>query len=188
MGVDYRNQFDFNPAAPGYEGAVYTQYQVMKFAPNLAYMVNDHFSIGASVHIGYAALDLGQGTAHGYGAGVQLGALYKAGPLSFGASYISPQEVDHKRVYNFNADLNGDGLSTGPGEDGIQDDLKLEAPQNIAFGVAYQPTTKLLVEVDAKWINWADANGYDDFDWENQWVFGIGTQYKATPKLTLRAG
>ena len=38
-----------------------------------------------------------------------------------------------------------------------------------------------------KWINWGDADGYKDFDWDNQWVFAIGCQYQLIPKLFLRA-
>ena len=32
----------------------------------------------------------------------------------------------------------------------------------------------LLVETDVKWLNWANAAGYKDFDWNNQWVYAIG--------------
>ena len=47
----------------------------------------------------------------------------------------------------------------------------------------------LIVEVDGKWLNWGGADGYSDFDWEDQWVVGCGLQYAAIPKkLYLRAG
>jgi len=51
MGVDYRNSgIGLNPATPGTgnEGDIYTQLQILKFAPNLAYLVTPNFSIGAS--------------------------------------------------------------------------------------------------------------------------------------------
>ena len=41
---------------------------------------------------------------------------------------------------------------------------------------------------DTKWINWADADGYEDFDWDDQYVFAVGGQWQALPKLFLRAG
>jgi long-chain fatty acid transport protein len=44
------------------------------------------------------------------------------------------------------------------------------------------------LEADVKWLNWADADGYSDFGWDDQWVFNIGAQYKPTPKLALRVG
>lgn len=130
MGGITRDKLDLFPGGNA-EGEVFSQYQVMKFAPNLAYLVNDRFSIGASVHVGYAALDLGQGTSHSFGAGVQLGAIYKVAPFTFGVSYISQQGVTHERVYNFNSDLNNSGVTGDiPGEDNIQDDLDLESPIN----------------------------------------------------------
>ncbi|MDH4230578.1 MAG: outer membrane protein transport protein, partial [Nitrospirota bacterium] len=46
----------------------------------------------------------------------------------------------------------------------------------------------LLLEADVKWLNWADADGYKDFGWDDQWVFNIGAQYKPTPRLALRVG
>ncbi len=187
MGVDYRDKLDLFPGN-GAEGSVYTQYQVMKFAPNLAYLVTDNLSVGASIHVDYAALDLGQGTSHSYAAGLQLGTIYKVGPVSLGLSYTTPQKVTHRNIYNFNADLNGDGDSSDMGEDYDKDNLKLEMPQTLGFGIAFEPVKNLLIETDAKWVNWADADGYKDFDWENQWVYGLGIQYKPLPAWSLRAG
>ncbi|WP_461871421.1 OmpP1/FadL family transporter [Hydrogenobaculum sp.] len=37
-------------------------------------------------------------------------------------------------------------------------------------------------------MNWSNADGYKEFGWKDQWVFAVGTSYKVTPKLTLRAG
>jgi long-chain fatty acid transport protein len=176
LGVDYRNKLQYPflyPSATGYW--LDTEYQVMKFAPSLAYLVNDNLSLGAALHIDYANLDFGQGASHGYAAGIQLGALYKTGPMSFGISYVSPQKVTHERVFDFDGDF-------------IRDDFDLESPQNLAVGIAYQPTTRFLIECDVKWINWGDADGYKDFEWDDQWVFAVGGQYKPTPKLALRLG
>ncbi len=39
-----------------------------------------------------------------------------------------------------------------------------------------------------KYIDWGNAEGYKDFDWGSQTVFGLGVQNKTTDKLTLRAG
>lgn len=177
LGVDYRDSITM-PFGSG--ETLYTNLQIMKFAPSLAYLVNPNFSIGAAMHINYGALDLGSGTSSGFSLGAELGAIYKTGPLSFGAVYISPQEIKHKNVANFDK---YSAMST------TLDDLKLESPQTIGFGVAYEPMQNvLLIEADAKWLNWAEAKGYKDFGWEDQWVFNVGGQYKVTPKLALRAG
>ncbi|RJR25557.1 MAG: hypothetical protein C4582_03340 [Desulfobacteraceae bacterium] len=168
MGVDYKEQ------SPPVFGDLYTKLEVMKFAPNIAYLITPDLSVGASVHIDYGNLDLGSGGSHGYAMGLQLGALYHIGIFNFGLSYITPQKVSHDRV----ADFDGDGKL---------DTLELEGPQSFAFGVSAAPLKNLLIELNLKWYNWGDAEGYKDFDWENQWVYAIGGQYKIG-NLSLRAG
>jgi long-chain fatty acid transport protein len=175
LGVDYRDRL-----MPG--GEIFTQYSVFKFAPNLAYRITDNLSVGVNFQLDYTALDLGSGTSSGFGFGGQVGAIYKLGPVSFGLSYVSPQNVNHKKVSDFNSD-------------GRMDTLKLEMPQTVGFGIAFQTPGKLLlkddsllIEGDFKWINWANAQGYKDFGWRDQYVFGFGVQYKPIPKLAIRLG
>jgi long-chain fatty acid transport protein len=168
MGVNYKEE------DPMFQNT-YTKLEVMKFAPNLAYLVTPDFSVGASVSVSYQNLDLGAGGEHGYAYGAQIGALYHLGMFNFGAAYTTPQKVTHENVFDFN-------------QDGDFDDLDLEAPQNFAFGVSAEPIDALLVEFDTKWYNWSDADGYKDFDWEDQWVFALGAQYKVTQALSLRIG
>lgn len=178
LGVDYREKFDLDPATPGNQ-AVYTNLQVMKFAPNLAYMVSPNFSIGAAIHVNYGALDLGDGTSSGFGIGGQVGAIYKTGPFQLGAVYVTPQSVKHKRVANFDAAFGSTTL----------DDLKLQSPQSLGVGAAMDAIPgKLLVETNLRWLNWGDAKGYKDFDWKDQWVWSLGAQYKVNQQFTLRAG
>ncbi len=168
MGVNYKEE---NPMF----GNIYTKLEVMKFAPNVAYLITPDFSIGASVSVGYQNLDLGAGGEHDYAYGMQLGALYHIGMVNLGMSYISPQKVTHENVFDFNGD-------------GDFDDLDLEAPQSLAFGISLEPNPSFLVEFDTKWYNWSSADGYDDFDWDDQWVFALGAQYKPIPALSLRVG
>ena len=181
LGVDYRDTaFDTTPL-PGSGGAyplvqgAYTQLQIMKFSPSIAYQVNNNLSLGLGVHIDYANLDLRNGSSFNYGIGAQLGALYKASDmLTLGATYITPQEVDHQNVV---------GTPAG------SRDLKLESPQQVGVGISVEPIRNaLLVEVDGRWINWSSATGYDDFDWKDQWVLAVGVQYKPTKQLALRVG
>ncbi len=168
MGVDYKEQ------SPEAFGNLYTKLEVMKFAPNIAYLVTPDLSVGASVHIDYGNLDLGKGSAHDYALGLQVGALYRVGMFNLGVSYTTPQKVSHDKV----ADFDGDGTL---------DTLELEGPQNLGFGVAATPFENFLVEFNTRWYNWGSADGYKDFDWEDQWVYAIGAQYKIN-KLSLRAG
>lgn len=152
-----------------------TQLMILKVAPTLSYQASDNFSIGAALHVVNSTLDLGQGSSAAYGYGVQIGALYHVDSFHFGLTYISPISADHKNV--FDLDL-----------DDSQDDFELEAPQQLGFGIAYEPNEKILVELDTKWINWADAAGYEDLDWDDQVSVAIGVQFKPVEALALRIG
>jgi len=183
LGVDYR---DTSLDQPGYYdfgafgkfplvGGEYTDLAIMKFAPSIAFQPSDKLSLGLALHVDYGRLDLRQGSSANYGLGVQAGLIYKIlDSLSLGLNYTSPQNIDHDKVYDFDGD-------------GSLDTLKLEAPQQAGVGLAYT-YRNLIVEADVKWLNWSNANGYDDFDWEDQWVFAFGIQYSPIPKLALRAG
>ncbi len=152
----------------------------MKFAPSLSYLVTPNFSIGGALHINYGSLDLGDGTASNFSFGAELGAIYKTGPLSLGAVYITPQKTNHKNVANFDKYTIG---STS------MDNLELESPQTFGFGIAYEPIQNVfLIETDVKWLNWADADGYEDFGWKDQWVFNVGAQYKPIPSWHFGQG
>jgi len=176
LGVDYRNEFDLDPFFTPDNQDVYTNLSILKVAPNLAYMLTPNWSIGASVHFDYGSLNLGDQTKSNLGVGFQLGTIYKNGPVSVGAVYVSPQKIKHEKV----GDLDGDGSN---------DNLTLESPWTFGVGVAVEPVEKvLLIEANAKFISWGSAEGYSDFDWRNQWVFSLGAQYKPIPKLALRAG
>ncbi|MCG6894932.1 MAG: outer membrane protein transport protein [Desulfobacteraceae bacterium] len=185
LGVDYKdtvvdNQsfYDFGPFGqfPLASGE-FTSLQIMKFAPAVAFQPNSKMSFGLAVHIDYGILDLRSGNASGYGFGIQPGFIYNfTDQLSFGLTYVSPQEVDHEKV----ADFDGDGRL---------DDLTLESPQQLGLGLAYDFLGgQALIEGNVKWINWSNAKGYDDFDWKDQWVYAIGAQYQPTERLSIRVG
>lgn len=181
MGVDYKgrsidqNNF-FGTNAPLASGT-YTDLQIMKFAPSISWQPLYWLSLGMAVHIDYSTLDLRQGNENNFGWGLQFGAIAKpTDQISLGVSYITPQPIKYGDI----ADFDGDGA---------MDNLTLESPNQLAFGVAYEPLPqKFLVEANVKWLNWSGAQGYKDFDWSDQWVFAIGAQYRPIPKLALRAG
>lgn len=169
MGVDYK---DTSPLF----NDLFVKLEVLKVVPAIAYVINDNISIGGSINFSYSNFDLGSGSAHNFSSiGAQVGVLYKRGILSVGASYFTPLKVEHKNV--FDLDL-----------DGTLDDIDLEAPQGIVFGIAVEPVENLLLEVNTRWYNWADAEGYKDYDWKNQWVFAVGAQYRPISRLALRSG
>lgn len=187
LGVDYRQSkldqpefYDFTglagaPADGPLITGEYTQLQSMRFAPAFGFQPNAKLSFGLAGIIEYSNLDLGQGSDWDYGFGVQGGAIFRPiNDLSLGLNIITPRKLEFEKVADFD-------------NDGSLDDLDLEAPLEIGAGAAYM-FSKFLIEADVKWINWSNADGYEDFDWNDQWVFAIGGQYQPIPKLFLRAG
>ncbi len=171
LGVDYRDT-----AVAGTGAVDSTQLMILKFAPTFAYQVNDRLSVGLAAHVVNSALDLDHGTASAYGFGGQVGAIYRlSDTVSLGATYQSAVNADHQNVF----DLDGDGA---------MDDFAFEAPQSFGVGLAWRVTPALLAEINGKWLNWSAAEGYDDLDWEDQYVVAVGLQYQALSWLTLRVG
>lgn len=186
LGVDYRGTpLDqpgfFPPPSPGMPSfpliqGEFSSLMVMKFAPSVSYQVAPNLSFGVAAHIDYATLDLRNGGSPAYGFGAQLGVLWQpVKHLSVGATYTTPQATKFSQVVNYM---------------GMPRDLELESPHTIGVGVAYSfLEDRLLVTAEGKWLNWADTKGYGDFDWQDQWVAGVGIQYAAIPKkLFLRVG
>jgi long-chain fatty acid transport protein len=186
LGVDYRGgaldnskAYDFGPAAgdnrfaPLIQGE-YTSLQIMKFAPAVGVLLTDKLSLGMAMHIDYAMLDLRNGTSPDYTAGAQLGLIFMpTDSINLGLSYTTPQETVHDNI-------NLPNLKK----------LKLESPNQLGVGASYEipSAMNLLVEADVKWLNWANASGYKDFDWNNQWVYAVGLKAEPVKKFTVRAG
>jgi long-chain fatty acid transport protein len=181
LGVDYKDTpidyATYSPSGAPVASGEYTELQIMKFAPSLAFQLLPNLSLGLAFHIDYETLDLRDGGSTAYAFGIQPGIIWKPiDNLSLGLTYISPQKATFDNVADFD-------------QSGFSDNLDLEAPQQVGFGAAYFFTgIELLVEADTKWINWSDADGYDDFDWDDQWVFALGAQWQPIHGLFLRAG
>lgn len=180
LGVDYRDtaiDYATYPGGAPVASGEYTELQVMKFAPSLSFQLLPNLSIGLAFHINYANLDLRNGGSTDYAFGVQPGIIYKpTDNFSLGLTYISPQKATFDNVIDFD-------------QNGFSENLDLEAPQQLGFGAAYHFTgIDLLLEADTKWINWSDADGYEDFDWDDQVVLALGAQWQPIQGLFLRAG
>lgn len=179
MGVDYKDS-QLKNFGPGLGTDLKTDFQVMKFAPNLAYRILPNLSVGAALQVNWSQLDLGDGSAHAFGVGTQLGVIYKPiDALSLGVTYQTPQKHTFKRIANLDVLLGSTDRDT----------LALEQPQQVVLGIAYDIIpNKLLMEVNGKWLNWADAEGYKDFGWEDQYVVAVGVQAKPVDWLAIRVG
>jgi long-chain fatty acid transport protein len=133
------------------------------------------------------------GYSYSYGGGFKVGALWKAQPwLNFGISYQSEMWMTRFHRYA--------GLLAGHGS--------FNVPPTLTEGVTVWPVKSLAVSAEheiifygmipalanngdrpltkAQWQLGAD-NGAG-FGWKTMNIFRIGTQWQATPALTLRAG
>ena len=137
-----------------------------------------------------------------WGVAGKVGTQIKLGPMvRFGASYTTKTAIS---LDNGDATLNF-GMAK------VKYDAKMDDftwPQEVEFGVAFLPAKGLTVAADVKWINWSDAikkpilkisdpnmAGVPQqidipfvMNWDDQWVFAIGTEYAINTMNILRAG
>jgi len=181
LGQDYQGKpLDNSTGLYGIAPLIMGQYTflgALKVAPSFSTMLTDKLSVGLGLHIDQISADLGFGSQFGYTWGVQAGIAYKVlNGLTVGLTYITKQAADLDNI----ADLNGDGK---------RDSLKVALPQQAGFGVSYSTLKPaLLLEADVKWINWSNADTWEEFDWQDQWAFGFGVQYKVISPLSIRLG
>ena len=190
MGVDFRDKNQLL-------AQMHTTFQFMRLTPTIAYKINEMISIGAALHIAWGSLDMGAelcdnntppncwnasgGQSQDFGIGASIGIALNFGDFIYGGLYYqTPISMKYKNVFNSDNDM------VDPNNH--YEDLKLQQPQEVAFGVGVKPLENLKLGLDIRWIDWSGADGYGDFDWEDQWVFAVGVEYKPLDNLALRAG
>ena len=185
MGVDYR---DSDQLLNGYSNL-----QLMKFAPTIAYN-EANFGVGFSPVVQYGALDInykvdtnangstsdpgdrnvGNGMSTDLGYGFNLGAYFDVSKdLTLAASYQSAISMDYKDQISV-ASATFTQANGGPLASAFSDTL--EQPAELKIGVAYT-MDNIMLTADAKQIKWGDAKGYKEFNWEDQNVFALGAKY-----------
>lgn len=177
MGVDYAQ----TQVMPGLFFDGYSNVMLWQMAPTLAWQVDEHLTLGASLNINYQSVAFkqrvmgdtmgdGQGdllmqnfdlsrSSSAFGIGVSFGLLFDVNDrLTLGAAYKSKQVFgDHE--YNLAQGDIGEtdefgvyqGLPAGTYK------LGLDFPQQLALGLAYRATPSVTVSADVKWINWSDT-------------------------------
>jgi len=189
MGVDY--------PANLYGSVTYTSYSQMRFAPALAYKINDIVSIGVTLNIMYATMEYNVASRFGqtphmgassFGYGATVGLLVK--PVDFLQIGLAYETKSTFSDFEFNTPFG-------------QDKMDFDQPQSATLGLAVMPIKDLAIGVDIQWIRWSETNGSHlpqysaksnpgiidwNLDWSDQFVYKIGVQYAVSPFVTLRAG
>ncbi|CAN5887384.1 OmpP1/FadL family transporter [soil metagenome] len=133
-----------------------------------------------------------------FGIGARFGVMYKPEAmkqLSLGLMYRSQVNLDFTGTGDF--DMAAPYRAQLPPDGNISTTLKL--PMSISGGVAYRPTEKLEVELNAIWINWAKFEAIDikladgshtirPQNYENTVTLRLGGEYRINPKASVRAG
>jgi long-chain fatty acid transport protein len=119
-----------------------------------------------------------------WGGGFQVGLFYELSDnWNTGFSYKSP-------IWQEKWDFNSTYSNLAPRRIGIQASL----PEIFSWGIAYKGIPKTLVALDLRYIDYANSELFGQkvidggLGWRSVFVVALGTQYRATDRLTLRAG
>lgn len=190
LGADYGQPVTSMPGAD----VAKSNLMIINTSPAIAYKPSDNLALGASIILGLQQFRAsgvvgagpggvpvtlpshGNSWASGFGAGI--GALWDPHPtVSIGASYYTKTRFSSLSGYR-------DDLLAGSSG-------KLNSPSRYGLGVAARPMPGLTLAMDYLRIRWADAEGYNtpqSFNWHDQNVVRIGTQYQVNDRLSVRAG
>ena len=196
MGTDYSQGAGINSTILQGEFSNFdmvTNLQLMQFAVPLAYKTNG-LSIAIAPILQYGNLDIsyslpspfspppyptvGAGLAQDFGFGTLTASFYDfANGLILGAVYKSSIDMEYtNQLTTANVPF---GITLPDGD-------HLEQPAEIGVGIAYTMNQHTFA-FDYKKIQWSDAKGYQEFQWEDQNVYAFGYQY-AQDNWALRAG
>jgi long-chain fatty acid transport protein len=198
----------------GYVNEWKTKIGIVDITPALAYKLSDQFSIGAALNVYYGMFDLkkpaGGGqqykeSSHGWGAALTLSVLGRpTESFSFGFSYRTKAKVLMRGTAEIPT------LAAIPGVPISSNfDRAVGWPMWLAIGVAYRPTSKLVLAVDLQFTEWSATE--DKFTteytmpswrkllypsgqnvmvlhWNDETQFRVGADYSVTDQFNVRAG
>lgn len=196
-------------------GRIYTDYSLTKIPVAFAYQATPKLAVGVSLNVyrgllaiaplPYKVFDvsaagdryypLGGNQVPSWAVSGQFGLYYTYNDMvSFGASLTTPQNFSK---YEWNSYI-ADPTSERYGEHRLLD-FDLDGPMLFGFGVGLKPTEQLDVAIDGHWTKYSGVHGFGSpggivdgvvypFGWRNIWTFKTGIQYRASDKLTVRAG
>ncbi len=188
FGVDYPAD-ETNPILgprPNGFGEVFSNYSYLKFTPTVAYTATDKLSLGFSVNVDWASLQVdpipvaapavdpgpdgqpgtaddrafysrGTATDGAFGAGFHVGMLYDVNEkFAFGASYSSPQWFED---FTFNSVWENPNLDNF----GMAREIEfgLDIPAFATAGIGYKPTKNVALAADVRYIFYENTDGFE---------------------------
>jgi len=218
FGVDYEASTT-NPILvpqPNGFGQVYSNFQLLKIAPSIAFAASDKLWLGAALNVDWASLAVkpmpvaspdvnpGEGTAFypsataadgAFGFGFQVGAIYNASDMiALGASYTSTQWFEEFEFSSAHANPSLPNFGTAR-----DISFAMDVPAVLAGGVKIQALPNMSILGDMKYIFYSNTAGFDEsgfdetgavqgFGWDDIKVFALGTEFVAGEKVAIRAG
>jgi len=203
LGVKYPNKW------PGALNLQSVQLITSSINPNIAYKLNDVFSIAVGAEVLYADMQMrkqvpsvGDGDAningHGFafGGNIALHAQFNE-QWSAGLTYRAPMSLKVNGKARWDGEFRTAPFGNRPEKNNLHGTIHL--PDSFAFGVAYKPTKSLSIEAGATytlWSRFADFNmfmhGTQDYlskrHWRNNWAFNISAEWWALDWMALRLG
>ncbi len=197
----------FSELAAGSDSVTFSEIQAVLINPNIAYQINDAFSVAVGiqyynafkVHLDGQSLNIG-GSGDGFGG--NFAAMYKSDKWSVGASYRSAVKVDVTGTA-----VGQDALAIlGLNGIGANATTSVTFPDLQTLSVAYQATPDLLVSAQVDRINWTTfdkievnyepstlniATGTTSTipeNWKATIAVRVGAEWKMNKSTRLRAG
>ncbi|MCK5785060.1 MAG: outer membrane protein transport protein [Candidatus Sabulitectum sp.] len=220
MGVEFLNF----PTSATTSDKISSNVMFMRLTGAASYQVNEKLTLGLSAIGGYAKMDFAMFP--GGPGGMDVTDMTDMGFAGrFGLQFKVCDRMTLGAVYTSEASLDLSGgnaaINFGPEMGGVIDyaaEMKDFAwPQEAEFGIAFQPTSDLLIAVDTKWIDWESSmdvvtlevsdpptgypsapfpdglGGYTNampfqMKWESQMVYALGVEYSINEMNTVRTG
>ncbi len=187
-------------------GSVNSEATFLHITPVLSYALTDQFSFAAGPIIGMGSLGIdpfvfngvnangtyssGRSAKYHWGGGVQLGAFYAGeNGVNLGASIKSPTWMEEFKIQS--TDENGLPRT-------LTSDVDL--PMIVSVGAALTSYEDWLFAMDARFIDYANADGFGDsasfnadgslngLDWSSIFSLSLGVQRRINNNLQLRCG
>jgi len=212
VGLAITAPFNFTTQYPATSWARYTalttRLRTFDIQPTMAVQLAPGFSVGAAVNIERTTAKLGnalpnllavlpdgaqQLTGSSWDFGFSLGAQYRHGPLSLGASYKS--SITH----NLNGSVTVSGL-LGPlaGQNGsVNTSARFTTPWQASVGARYAITRAVTLDAAITRFGWnkfdaialaAPINAAIPENYRNTWSYAVGADVDVSPSWTLRGG
>ncbi len=198
-----------------------SQIATMSVNPTVAYRLLPSLSIGAGIDYMYSlceaekmvdqsALGAGDGRMslknRGDGWGYNFGILFAPDrKIKIGAAYRSRIRIDYEGELEIKHIAPALQPLFGGSDFETDTSSTYTFPDIISFGIAYMPTEKLTLALDAEQARWSTFKRADldideeipeaglvdsssSLDWKDSWLYKIGVEYKVDAALALRAG